>query len=74
MRVRTLFFAFLLMVGISSMLPVQSHAVEVGEYAALYEAEQYELLSAMCDSQAAEIAASPDKGQILSICAKAKAA
>jgi len=56
------------------MLPVQSHAVEVGEYAALYEAEQYELLSAMCDSQAAEIAASPDKGQILSICAKAKAA
>ena len=75
MRARTLFFALLLIVGFGTLVLTQNaQAAEAGEYSALYDAEQYELISAMCDSQAAEIAASPDKGQILSICAKAKAA
>lgn len=71
---RTL-LAILVLSGVITLgMITNAPALESGEFAALYDAGQYELLVSMCNANASQIASHPDSATIQGYCAQAQAA
>ena len=74
MKARTRIISLVLIGLLTLAFAALTHAIESGEFAALFAAGQYEEVAAMCNAHQVDIAASPDSAEILSICAQAFAA